>query len=219
MRLFAGLGNPGSSYAMNRHNVGFMAVDCVADHFGFTPWKKKGASLISDGRIGSEKIILVKPQSFMNKSGRPIAEIARFHKIDIHDIFVFHDELDLAAGRLRVKNGGGHGGHNGLRDIDRHMGVNYWRVRIGIGRPSNDTMDVKSWVLADFGRDEQSGWLVHLLEAMANEAERLVLHNDGGFMSRVAYLAPAPQAGSPSTNDGNKDGKEGQPAAALPKQT
>jgi PTH1 family peptidyl-tRNA hydrolase len=219
MRLFAGLGNPGSSYAMNRHNVGFMALDHLADQHGFTPWKKKGASLISDGRIGSEKIILVKPQSFMNKSGLPIAEIARFHKIDINDIFVFHDELDLVAGRLRVKAGGGHSGHNGLRDIDRHMGVNYWRVRIGIGRPPHDAMDVKSWVLADFGNDERSGWLARLLEAISDEAERLVTHDDGGFMSRVAYLAPAPQTGSSGDKGGNEDEKKDRPVSTRPKQT
>ena len=210
MRLLAGLGNPGSNYAMNRHNVGFLAVDQIADRHGCSPWKKKGASLISDGRIGSEKIILVKPQSFMNKSGLPIVEIARFHKIDTNDIFVFHDELDLAAGKLRVKTGGGHGGHNGLRDIDRHIGVDYWRVRIGIGRPSHKAMDVKSWVLTDFGRDEQTGWLQTLLDAMADEADRLVEYDDGGFMSRVSYLAPAPQ---PNGNNG-KD----KPASAVSKQ-
>ena len=193
MRLLAGLGNPGSNYAMNRHNVGFLAVDRLADRHGCSPWKKKGPSLISDGSIGSEKIILVKPQSFMNKSGLPIAEIARFHKIDANDIFVFHDELDLATGKLRVKTGGGHGGHNGLRDIDRHIGVDYWRVRIGIGRPPHEAMDVKSWVLADFGRDEQKSWLPTLLDAMADEANRLVEHDDCGFMSRVSHLAPAPQ--------------------------
>jgi PTH1 family peptidyl-tRNA hydrolase len=192
MRLFAGLGNPGSSYAMNRHNVGFMAVDRLAEAHGFSAWKAKGASLISDGRIGAEKIILAKPQSFMNRSGLPVAEIARFHKIALNDIFIFHDELDLAAGRLRVKTGGGHGGHNGLRDIDRHLGVNYWRVRIGIGRPPHPGMDVKSWVLADFSGDEQDGWLQKTLDAIADEAGRLVTHDDGGFMSRVAYLAPAP---------------------------
>ena len=137
MRLFAGLGNPGSNYAMNRHNVGFLAVDRLADRHGCSPWKKKGPSLISDGRIGSEKIILVKPQSFMNKSGLPIAEIARFHKIDANDIFVFHDELDLAAGKLRVKTGGGHGGHNGLRDSIKCLGNSnaFARLRIGIGHP------------------------------------------------------------------------------------
>ena len=210
MRLLAGLGNPGSNYAMNRHNVGFLAVDRIADRHGCSPWKKKGASLISDGRIGSEKVILVKPQSFMNKSGLPIVEIARFHKIDTNDIFVFHDELDLAAGKLRVKTGGGHGGHNGLRDIDRHIGVDYWRVRIGIGRPPHEAMDVKAWVLADFGRAEQTGWLPTLLDAMADEAGRLVDHDDSGFMSRVSYLAPAPHP----KGDNGKD----KPASAVSKQ-
>jgi len=210
MRLFAGLGNPGSNYAMNRHNVGFLAVDRLADRHGCSPWKKKGPSLISDGHIGYEKIILVKPQSFMNKSGLPIAEIARFHKINTNDIFVFHDELDLAVGKLRVKTGGGHGGHNGLRDIDRHIGVDYWRVRIGIGRPPHEAMDVKSWVLADFGREEQMGWLPTLLDAMADEADRLVAHDDSGFMSRVSYLAPAPKPKS----DNGKD----KPAGAGSKQ-
>ena len=210
MRLFAGLGNPGSAYALNRHNVGFMAVDCIASGYGFSAWKKKGPSLISHARIGSEKIILLKPQSFMNKSGLPIAEIAGFHKIDTNDIFVFHDELDLAAGKLRVKTGGGHGGHNGLRDIDRHIGVDYWRVRIGIGRPPHEAMDVKSWVLADFSHDEQTGWLPTLLDAMADEAGRLVEHDDGGFVSRVSYLAPAPQ---PKGGHGND-----KPARAVSKQ-
>jgi len=192
MRLFAGLGNPGSAYAMNRHNVGFMVVDHVADRHGFTPWRKKGEVLISFGRIGSKKVILVKPQNFMNQSGKPIANIVHFYKINPDDVFVLHDELDLAAGKVRVKAGGGHGGHNGLRDIDRHLGVNYWRVRIGIGRPTHATIDVKAWVLADFSLDERSGWLSNLLNAIADETERLCEHDDDGFMSRVAYLAPAP---------------------------
>ena len=192
MRLFAGLGNPGSAYVMNRHNVGFMAVDHIASRYGFSPWKKKGLSLISEGRVGSEKVLLAKPQSFMNKSGLPIAEIVRFNKIDPNNVFVFHDELDLSVGKVRVKVGGGHGGHNGLRDIDRHLGLNYWRVRIGIGRPPHEAMEVKAWVLADFGRDEQSGWLPSLLDVITDETNRLCQHDDGGFMSRVAYLAPAP---------------------------
>ncbi len=194
MRLFAGLGNPGAAYATNRHNVGFMAVDRIASRYGFSPWKKKGPTLISEGRLASEKIILIKPQSFMNKSGLPIAEIARFHKIDPDNVFVFHDELDLAAGKVRVKVGGGHGGHNGLRDIDRHLGSAYWRVRIGIGRPPNETLDIKAWVLADFGNNEQSGWLPDLLDAITDEVNRLYEHDDSGFMSRVAYLAPAPSS-------------------------
>jgi PTH1 family peptidyl-tRNA hydrolase len=208
MRLFAGLGNTGISYAMNRHNVGFMAVDRLARMHDFSSWKTKGGSLVSEGRIGTEKVILAKPQSFMNKSGLPVAELARFHKIDGHDIFVFHDELDLAAGRLRVKNGGGHGGHNGLRDIDRHLGPHYWRVRIGIGRPPHQGMDVKAWVLADFARDEQAGWLPRMLEAMADEAGRLVAHDDGGFMSRVAFLAPAPASSKVDKDNPSNDEAE-----------
>ena len=192
MRLFAGLGNPGATFATNRHNVGFMAVDHIASRYGFSPWKKKGPSLISEGWLESGKIILVKPQIFMNNSGLPILDIARSHKIDPNNVFVFHDELDLAAGKVRVKVGGGHGGHNGLRDIDRHLGLTYWRVRIGIGRPQYEKMDVKSWVLADFSRDEQSGWVPDLLDAIASEIDRLYEHDDSGFMSRVAYLAPAP---------------------------
>ena len=193
MLLFAGLGNPGQNYAMNRHNVGFMAVDLLAERYGFPAWQKKSTALQSAGRIGKDKIILAKPQSYMNKSGLPVAEVARFHKIPPDKIFVFHDELDLAAGRLRVKQGGGHGGHNGLRDIDRHLGQNYWRVRIGIGRPENPAMDVKAWVLADFAKSETSGWIAKLLRAIADEAPRLTSHDDGGFMSRVAFLAPPPK--------------------------
>ena len=193
MLLFAGLGNPGQNYAMNRHNVGFMAVDLLAERYGFPAWQKHPTALQTAGRIGTDKIILVKPQSYMNKSGLPIAEVVRFHKIPPDNIFVFHDELDLAAGRLRVKQGGGHGGHNGLRDIDRHLGQNYWRVRIGIGRPENPAMDVKAWVLADFAKSETSGWIAELLRAIADEAQRLTSHDDGGFMSRVAFLAPPPK--------------------------
>ena len=192
MRLFAGLGNPGATFATNRHNVGFMAVDHIASRYGFSAWKKKGSSLISEGWLESGKIILIKPQSFMNKSGPPIAEVARFHKIDSNNVFVFHDELDLAAGKVRVKIGGGHGGHNGLRDIDRHLGLAYWRVRIGIGRPPYEPMDVKTWVLTDFGPDERSSWVQDLLDAITDEINRLCQHDDSGFMSRVAYLAPAP---------------------------
>ena len=154
---------------------------------------KKSTAMQSTGRIGIDKIILVKPQNYMNKSGLPVAEVARFHKIPPNNIFVFHDELDLAAGRLRVKQGGGHGGHNGLRDIDRHLGQDYWRVRIGIGRPDNPAMDVKAWVLADFAKSETNGWMAGLLRAIADEAPRLTSRDDGGFMSRVAFLAPPPK--------------------------
>jgi PTH1 family peptidyl-tRNA hydrolase len=193
MFLFTGLGNPGQKYAMNRHNVGFMAVDLLAELYAFPPWQKKAASLQTTGQINRNKIILLKPQSYMNNSGLPVAEVARFHKVPVNNIFVFHDELDLASGRVRVKQGGGHGGHNGLRDIDRHLGPDYWRIRIGIGRPDNPAMDVKSWVLADFTKTETSGWVADLLRAISDEAPRLTTYDDGGFMSRVAFLAPPPK--------------------------
>ncbi|MGB2235537.1 MAG: aminoacyl-tRNA hydrolase, partial [Candidatus Puniceispirillum sp.] len=173
MLVFVGLGNPGTEYAFQRHNAGFMAVDRIADQHGFSPWKKKNLSLMSEGRIGTEKVILLKPQSFMNKSGLPVAECTKFYKVEPASVFVFHDELDLGIGRIKVKIGGGHGGHNGLRDIDRHLGQNYWRVRVGVGRPPVAAMDVRNWVLTDFSKEEQSGWLGRMLDAIADEAGRL----------------------------------------------
>ena len=197
MLLFAGLGNPGQDYAGNRHNAGFMALDALADRHGFSDWKTKGGAHIAEGRIGSQKIIAVKPQNYMNKSGLPVAETARFYKLPPEDVFVFYDEIDLAAGKIRVKRGGGHGGHNGIRDIDRHLGSDYWRVRIGVGRPEQvipgSQIDIRKWVLMDFAASERNGWLAALLRAMADEAPLLAAHDEGSFMSRVAHLAPAPK--------------------------
>lgn len=191
MKLFVGLGNPGAKYQSNRHNVGFMILDKLVSDYGFDGWKSKAGSQISTGRIGMTKIIALKPQSFMNKSGLPVAEAARFYKIEPDDIYVFHDEIDIGEGRLRVKQGGGHGGHNGLRDIDRHIGKDYWRVRIGVGRPQHKE-DVHKWVLNDFSAAEQKGWLADLLDAMCDEAELLAAGDQSSYMSRVAWRAPAP---------------------------
>ena len=189
--LLVGLGNPGPDYRLNRHNIGFMAVERIASEYGFSQWRTKGGLCISEGRIGSQKIIALKPQSFMNKSGLPVAETARYYKISPADITVFHDEIDLGIGRVRVKQGGGHGGHNGLRDIDRHLLQDYWRARLGVGRPERKS-DVHKWVLQDFAKAEQSGWLDSLLTAMTSEAGLLASGDANSFMSRVAYLSPAP---------------------------
>jgi PTH1 family peptidyl-tRNA hydrolase len=208
MLLFVGLGNPGSDYARNRHNAGFIAVDRLAQRHGFSDWKAKSGALIADGRLGTQKVLLIKPQSFMNKSGLPVAEIARFYKIPAGDIFVFYDEIDLAVGKIRLKQGGGHGGHNGIRDLDRHLGVDYWRVRIGVGRPPA-RIDVKNWVLMDFAKDEVDGWLDDLTSAMADEADRLVSHDTEGFQSRVAFLAPAPKTETPPKTLRTQDSPNG----------
>ena len=135
MKLFVGLGNPGAKYAGNRHNVGFMALDQIAGNHGFGPWRSKFNAEMSEGRLGSEKVVLLKPMTFMNRSGQAVGEAMRFFKLESTDVTVFHDELDLAPGKCRVKNGGGHAGHNGLRSIHDHIGPHYARVRIGIGHP------------------------------------------------------------------------------------
>ena len=189
--LWVGLGNPGPNYRLNRHNVGFMALENIASTYRFSQWRTKAGLCLSEGHIGGQKIIALKPQSFMNKSGLPVAETARYYKISVKDIIVFHDEIDLSIGRIRVKQGGGHGGHNGLRDIDRHQPQDYWRVRIGVGRPERKS-DVQKWVLQDFAKSEQSGWLDNLLNAMTVEAGLLAEGDQNSFMSRVAYLAPPP---------------------------
>ena len=193
MKMFVGLGNPGTKYQHNRHNVGFMIIDKLANDYGFDSWKSKSGAQIATGRIGMTKILAVKPQSFMNKSGLPVSELARFYKIESQDIYVFHDEIDLGEGRLRVKQGGGHGGHNGLRDIDRHMGKDYWRVRIGVGRPFTKE-DVHKWVLNDFSRHDKDSWLTAMLGALSDEAELLANEDSASYMSRVAWRAPAPNA-------------------------
>ena len=217
MLLFAGLGNPGTDYADNRHNAGFMALDEIAGRHSFSAWKSRSGAACAEGRLGQAKVLLVKPQSFMNKSGGPVGDIARFYKIPSERVFVFYDEIDLAAGKVRVKRGGGHGGHNGIRDIDRHIGTDYWRIRIGVGRPEQlfpgSSIDIRKWVLMDFTADERNGWVPDLLAAIASEADRLVGLDDAGFMSRVAYLAPAPK------REREKDAQSGTSESAKGKRT
>ncbi|PIV73428.1 MAG: aminoacyl-tRNA hydrolase, partial [Rhodobacteraceae bacterium CG17_big_fil_post_rev_8_21_14_2_50_65_11] len=168
MQLWVGLGNPGAKYAMNRHNIGFMAVDRIADQHDFPPWRAKFQGQVTEGRIGTEKVLLLKPATFMNLSGQSVGEAARFYKLDAPDVTVFHDELDLAPGKIRVKAGGGHAGHNGLRSIHQHIGPHYDRVRLGIGHPGHKDK-VAPYVLSDFAKADQV-WLDDLMRGIADGA-------------------------------------------------
>lgn len=197
--LWVGLGNPGSSYAKNRHNVGFMALDYLAEAYRFADWRQTKPAAETSGLVGTTKIRLLKPLSYMNRSGLPVAQMAKYYDIAPENILVFHDDIDLGAGKIRVKQGGGHGGHNGLRDIDRHIGKEYWRVRIGVGRPDG-RQDVDKWVLSDFTKQEQTDWLDGLLAAITCEAVRLSDKDMAGFASRVAMRAPAPENKKPIVN-------------------
>ena len=183
MLLFVGLGNPGARHARNRHNIGFMAVGAIARRYAFAPFRARFQSRASEGQIGGERIVLIEPQTFMNDSGRAVHEAARFYKIPLDDIIVFHDELDLAPGKLRVKIGGGNAGHNGLRSITAHMGNDYKRVRLGIGHPGDKTL-VHPYVLNDFAKSEEP-WVEALCNATADQVALLVKGDDAHFQSKV----------------------------------
>ena len=184
MQLWVGLGNPGPQYAMQRHNVGFMAVDTIADVHGFGPVQKKFQGWLQEGRIGSEKILLLKPATFMNESGRSVGEAMRFYKLDLSDLTVFHDELDIAPFKVKVKQGGGHAGHNGLRSIAQHLGPDFRRVRLGIGHPGHKDR-VTGYVLGNYAKAEIDP-LSDMLGAVAAEADRLAAGDDTRFMNDIA---------------------------------
>lgn len=184
MQLIAGLGNPGDKYKHNRHNVGFLAIDQIANRHGFPGFKQKFQGLISEGTIGGEKVLLLKPQTYMNSSGDSIQAVAQFYKLDAGDITVLYDEIDLANGKVRVKRGGGNGGHNGLRSIDPQIGTGYRRVRIGVGHPGHKDL-VMPHVLGDFGKVERE-WLDPLLAAIADNADLIVKGDDNGLMNKLA---------------------------------
>lgn len=184
MLIFAGLGNPGAQYALHRHNVGFMAVDSIAEMHGFGPWTKSFSGLVSSGRLGGEKVILLKPQTFMNRSGQSIGEAMRFYKAESRDVTVFYDELDLAALKVKVKQGGGAAGHNGIRSTIQHIGEDFRRVRIGIDHPGHKDR-VTGHVLGNFAKAEMDD-LAHLLGAIAAEAHWLAEGNEPRFLSDVA---------------------------------
>ncbi|WIV50374.1 aminoacyl-tRNA hydrolase [Marivivens sp. LCG002] len=192
MKLFVGLGNPGSKYARTRHNIGFMAVDRIAEEHGFAPWRSKFQGEMSEGRLGREKVILLKPQTFMNLSGQSVGEAMRFHKLSPEDVVVFHDELDLAPGKCRLKTGGGHAGHNGLRSIHQHIGEAYDRVRLGIGHPGHKDR-VSGYVLHEFAKAEE-GWLDDMMRGIADGAAALADGDGAKFMNAVALRVAPPRS-------------------------
>ena len=184
MQIWAGLGNPGQQYAMHRHNVGFMVADLIADMHRFSPPKKQFQGWVQEGRIGTEKVILLKPATFMNESGRSVGEAMRFYKLTPQDVTVFHDELDLVPMKVKVKRGGGNAGHNGLRSTEAHIGNDFRRVRIGIGHPGHKDK-VTRHVLGNYAKAEMDP-LSDLLAAIAAEARWLAEGDDARFMSDVA---------------------------------
>jgi peptidyl-tRNA hydrolase, PTH1 family len=186
MKLFVGLGNPGRAYAGNRHNIGFRAIDAILHRHPFAPLRARFQGQAAEGAIGRERVIALKPETFMNDSGRAVGEAARYYKIELPHIVVFHDELDLAPGRLRVKIGGGNAGHNGLRSITEHIGNDYRRVRVGIGHPGDKDL-VQDYVLSNFGKAEME-WVKAICEAISQNAEFLAEGQDASFQNKI-FLA------------------------------
>lgn len=219
MLVFVGLGNPGRQYAGHRHNIGFMAADAIARRHGFSPWSKKFSAEIAEGRLGAEKVLLLKPQKLMNLSGEPVGEALRFFKLGPDALTVFYDELDLAPGKVRVKRGGGSGGHNGIRSLDAHCGADYRRVRIGIGHPGAKEL-VTPHVLGDFAKAD-GVWLEPLLDAVADHAPLLASGDEAGFMNKIALATgekprPDTSAGSPKKAQSHIRQARPAPAPKLP---
>ncbi|MEQ8429783.1 MAG: aminoacyl-tRNA hydrolase [Roseovarius sp.] len=212
MQIFAGLGNPGAKYAANRHNIGFMALDRIAEAHDFGPWKARFQGEVSEGRLGTEKVLLLKPTTFMNLSGQSVGEAMRFYKLEPEDVTVFHDELDLAPGKLKVKTGGGHAGHNGLRSMHAHIGETYRRVRLGIGHPGRKDL-VSQYVLHDFAKGDQD-WLDDLLRGIADGAPELASGRNDKFLNAVALrTAPARSSKSEAKSKPDEAKPEPQPEA------
>lgn len=197
MKLVVGLGNPGARYAGNRHNIGAMALEALARRQGLGPFRRKFQGQVADGSVGGARCLLLVPETFMNCSGQAVGEAARFHKIAPADVIVLHDDLDLAPGKVKVKQGGGHGGHNGLRDIDAHLGKDYWRVRLGIGHPGHKDR-VTGYVLSDFAKAERA-WLDPLLDALAETLPLVIQDKPADFSTRLSLLLRPPKPDKPTT--------------------
>ncbi len=202
MQIIAGLGNPGARYAGNRHNIGFMAVDAIQRRPGFSSWSKKFKAEISEGELAGEKILLIKPQTFMNLSGEAVGEAMRFYKLGPENILAIYDELDLVPGKARIKVGGGNGGHNGVKSLDAHCGKDYRRLRIGIGHPGAKEL-VHNHVLGDFSKLDRS-WLVPLIEAIADNAEMLVRRDDSQLLNKLALATGEKRAAEPKDQGSKK---------------
>ncbi|MBI1170764.1 aminoacyl-tRNA hydrolase [bacterium] len=212
MKLFVGLGNPGPEYAGHRHNIGFMALDRIAADHGFGPWRRAHHGLISEGRLGGDKVVLLKPETFMNKSGQAVQAVVTFYKMPLADVIVFHDELDLAPGKLRFKMAGGHAGHNGLRSIHAHLGEAYGRVRLGIGHPGHKDA-VAGYVLHDFAKADRA-WLDPLLQGISEGADDLARGEDARFLNAVALrLSPPRNAQRPTAEPASPKPAPPKPAA------
>ena len=199
MLLFVGLGNPGERYAGNRHNIGFMAVQAIAKQHRIAPWRRKFQGVAVEGTIGAEKVLLLLPDTFMNESGRAVAEAAHFYKLEAGSVVVFHDEAELAPGKVRVKKGGGNAGHNGLRSITEHIGNDYHRVRLGIGHPGSKDM-MESYVLQDFAKSERP-WVEALCEIVAGNVALLIEGKDSTFQNKVHLAMSAQGFGGTEPDD------------------
>jgi PTH1 family peptidyl-tRNA hydrolase len=200
MRLFVGLGNPGAKYAGNRHNIGFMAVDEIARRHGFAPWRRRFQGETAEGTLERERVILLRPLTFMNESGRAVQEAANFFKLTPADIAVFHDELELPSAKLRVKVGGGIAGHNGLRSISAHVGNDYRRVRLGIGHPGVKEL-VHGHVLSDFAKSDRP-WVEALIGAVADNAALIAVDRDSAFQNKVHLTMQAQGFFDKASEDG-----------------
>jgi len=219
MKLFVGLGNPGAQYARQRHNVGFMALDAIAGRAGGVAWRGKFQGEVAELTLDGIRCVLLKPQTFMNESGRAVGEAARFHKIAPGDVVVFHDEVDLAPGKVRVKTGGGAAGHNGLKSIAAHLGPDFRRVRIGVGHPGHRDR-VAGYVLHDFSKADRA-WLEPLLEEIAAAAPALASGDDANFMNQVARKTggekpakrPPAKAKKAAKREQAESGARGEPAS------
>jgi len=206
MLLLVGLGNPGAAYVGNRHNVGFMAVQAIAGRHGLGPWRRRFQGVACEGPIGGQRALLLRPGTFMNDSGRAVAEAAHFYKLPLSGVTVFHDEIDLPASKVRVKTGGGIAGHNGLRSISEHIGNDYRRVRIGVGHPGNKNL-VQHYVLSDFAKSERP-WVEALTGIIADNAELIARGEDANFQNKVHLAMVAKGFGEDTNKDSSNDRDE-----------